>query len=72
MNSAGRVSYVLGWVFVAITVVMKGLEMANVQAVYKVPTSPWGMLFFACALFLATIASAARENSGTKSRGASA
>ena len=71
MSGMIRISYVLGWVFAAVAVLCKGLDAAGVAVLSKLPVSPRGVLFFAGFLFLATIASAAYEQSqNTKGRGA--
>ena len=75
MASVTRMSYVLGWVFAVVAVLSKGLAATGVEAVHKLPASPRGILFFACFLFLATVATAAYEQahgSGAKGRGTAA
>ncbi len=59
MNSVLRLTYALGWVFAALSLICRGLQVLGVEAVNKLPASPRGILFFACFLFLAAIASAA-------------
>ena len=75
MSSMVRLSYLLGWLFAAVAVIYKGLEIAGVHALDRMPISARGVLFFACFLFLATVASAAYEQAqglGLKGRGTGA
>ena len=72
MGSTVQLTYVLGWVFAGIAVLCKGLEALKVDAVDRLPMSPRGILFFACFLFLATVATAVKEQFGAKGRGTAA
>lgn len=73
LNSIMRLSYVLGWVFAAVAVVYRGIEMAGAFANRTMPVSSRGVLFFAGFLFIASIASSSlAQAEGGKSKGASA
>lgn len=75
MNSVLRLSYGLGWIFAALSLVCRGLQVMGVHAVDKLPASPRGILFFACFLFLAAIATAVygqSQGSAAKGRGTAA
>lgn len=58
LNSAMRLTYLLAWVFTAVAVIYRALEVMSVTAVRVLPVTSRGVLFFGGFLFLATIATA--------------
>lgn len=68
-----RLSYVLGWVFAAIAVIWRGLEIAGITVLSNLRLTSRGVLIFAAFLFVASIASATYAQAATgKSKGAAA
>ncbi len=59
MNTIMRLSYMLAWVFAALAVIYRGLEIVAASAVQRLPLSSRHVLFFSGFLFVATIATAA-------------
>ncbi len=51
-----RISFVLGWVFAALAIVYRGLQMFGIQALNRIGVNSGGVLFFSCFLFLVTVA----------------
>lgn len=76
LNSVMRLSYLLAWVFAAIAVIYRALEMFHVVPNNVLQVSSRGVMFLSGILFLATIATAAYAqaagSAGAKSRGIAA
>ena len=56
LNSIMRYTYLLGWLFAALAVAYRGLEL---MSLIRLPITSRGVFLFSCFLFLACIATAA-------------
>jgi preprotein translocase subunit SecG len=61
LSSIVRYTYVLGWLFAALSLVYRALQWTMGESRMGLPVSSRGVLFFSCFLFLACIATAAYE-----------